>query len=272
MSTEMDTAASTPPAEGFSKEYVEQLKAQLEAKNEEAAKLRAFKSGHDERTRAAIAKMQPDINEYVTALAAANPDQAAEMQPIVDWGKTCHESTSLDTAMPLARVISCASAQYKRTREEASVLSEKANTLGATMKELEEVKADRDAKMSRISELENLCNERQLAAEKMQEELARVGIIKDKFDFSKLSSREAKAEPEAEAKTEGKADGLTASTSLASRGRAVEDELMSFVMGNASATTTNRIGQSQTSHAYLGATSGSVDSEIASAIRSGGMF
>lgn len=269
MATEGETTPPVAGAEGFSKEYVEQLKSQLAKKDEEAAKLRAFKSTHDEKQRAVISKLQPDINEFVSALTAANADYATEMQPIVEWGKSCHESAALESAMPLARVLSCASAQFKRTREEASVLTDKANTLSSTMKELEEIKADRDSKAARISELEGLCNERQLAAEKMQDELARAGIIKDKFDFSKISSREVKADPAVDASKApaSVSDGLVASTSQASRGAMIEDSLMSFVSRAKSSVSSNRIGQSNTSHAFLGASSGGLEGEIASAIR-----
>tara|TARA_B100001109_G_C18861069_1_gene474001 strand:- start:349 stop:903 length:555 start_codon:yes stop_codon:yes gene_type:complete len=176
-----DAAAPEVAAgETFSKDYVETLKRQLEEKNEEAAKLRAFKNGHDEKQRMLIKELQPDIQSFVSDLISNNKDQAADMAPIGDWARTCHESASLETAMPLARVLSCASASFKRTREEASVLSGKAETLGATLKELEEIKADRDAKAQRITELEGLCTERQIAAERLQDELAKAGILKDK--------------------------------------------------------------------------------------------
>lgn len=260
-----DESVTPMDTETFSKETVEKLKAELAAKSEEAAKLRAFKSTFDDKQRETIQKLQPDIQSFVEDLVKNNADHAEDMKPIMDWGKSCHQSNSLETAMPLARVLSCASAQYKRTREEASVLSDKAGSLGATMKELEDVKADRDAKTQRITELETLCNDRQAAAEKLQDELAKAGVLKDKFDFSKLSSREAGA-----AKTEDKkeeAGGLTTTTSTASRGAAVsmEDELMSFVRGHASSGGSHRIGQSGTGHSTLGATSGSLEGEITSA-------
>jgi len=241
---------STTPVhtDSFSKEYVESLKTQLEQKNEEAAKLKAFKTAYDERTRTTILQMQPDIDAYMSELVASNPDQAADMQPIVDWSKTCHESQSLETTLPLARVISCASAQYKRTRDEASVLSEKATTLGDTMKELEAVKSERDAKVLRITELEELCNERQQNATKLQEELARIGGLKDKLDFSKLSSREVSTMPKDDAT---KAPTLAAATSLASR-KEVEDELFAFVQSSSTGIATNRLLPSGTSHAFVG--------------------
>ena len=42
---------------------------------------------------------------------------------------------------------------------------------------------DRDQKIQRIAELEALCNDRQTAMERLQAELAKAGVIKDKFDF-----------------------------------------------------------------------------------------
>jgi len=257
----------------FTKEYVDKLKADLASKAEEAAKLKAFKSAHDQKQRDVIAKLQPDINSYMEALIKDHPDHAEDMKPIVDWSRSCHESNSLDTALPLARVMSCASSQFKRTREEASVASEKAGTLGATMKELEEVKAADSTKLQRITELESHCNELQTSNGALQEELAKAGIIKDKFDFSKLSSREAtatndKAMPDAAAAATKDGPNLTAVTSNASRGApSMDDELMSFVRGSARGMGSSRIIQSSTGHSYLGATQGTIEGEIASAMR-----
>lgn len=256
----------------FTKEYVEKLKSDLAAKAEEAAKLKAFKSTHDQKQRDVIAKLQPEINSYMEALIKDHPDHADDMKPLVDWSRSCHESNSLETAMPLARVMSCASAQFKRTREEASVASEKAGTLGATMKELEDLKAADSAKAQRLSELETHCNELQTANGTLQEELAKVGIIKDKYDFSKLSSREASAVKNdampdaAAAATDGHAN-LTNTTSKASRGmHSMDDELMSFVRGSAKGMGSSKIVQSATGHSYLGATQGTLEGEIASAM------
>ena len=266
-----DTAAVE--TEMFSKEYVEKLKADLASKSEEAAKLKAFKSTFDERQRDVISKLQPDIQSFVEGLAKNNVDYAEDMKPLVDWSRSCHESANLETAMPLARVISCASAQFKRTREEASVLSDKANTLSATMKELEDIKADASSKAQRIVELESLANERQLANEELQKQLSLAGVIaaKDKFDFSKLSSREAAASKElVPSDTVTDPDhGLKATTSNASRGKApmVEDELFAFIRGTSRGSGSNRISQSQTNHAILGSSGNSFEEEVASAIR-----
>ena len=272
----MADESKTPAVESgdtYSKEYVEKLKADLASKADEAAKLKAFKSTHDQKQRDVIAKLQPDINSYMEALVKDHPDHADDMKPLVDWSRSCHESNSLETAMPLARVMSCASAQFKRTRDEASVASEKAGTLGATMKELEDIKAADCAKTQRVSELEFHCNELQAANGALQEELAKVGIIKDKFDFSRLSSREVLAtkdedKPDAAAAATKTDSNLAVVTSNASRGAySMEDELMSFVRGSSNGIGSSKIIQSATGHSYLGATQGTLEGEIASAIR-----
>ena len=268
--TDEVTPGVVETGETFTKEYVDKLKADLAAKTESEAKLKAFKSTHDEKQREVISKLQPEINQYVEALAKFNPEHADDMKPIIDWSRSCHESNSLETAMPLARVMSCASAQMKRTREEASQASEKANTLGSTLKELEDAKADNSTKAQRIAELEALCNDRQTANEALQEELAKAGVIKDKFDFSKLSSREAVTKNESpDVNTATGDSNLTAVTSNASRGSSsgrMEDELMSFVYGAAKTTGSSKINQSATGHSYLGATQGTLEGEIASAM------
>ena len=272
----MADKSSTPAVEsgdGFTKEYVDKLKADLASKAEEAAMLKAFKSTHDQKQRDVISKLQPDINSYMEALMKDHPDHADDMKPLVDWSRSCHESNSLETAMPLARVMSCASAQFKRTREEASVASEKAGTLGATMKELEDLKASDSAKAQRLSELETHCNELQTANGALQEELAKAGIIKDKFDFSKLSSRETSASkdkvmPNAEASATGGDAQLINTTSNASRViHSMDDQLMSFVRGSAKGMGSSKIIQSATGHSYLGATQGTLEGEIDSAMR-----
>ena len=133
--------AAVADTESFSKEYVDRLKADLAAKSEEASVLRAYKSGHEQKTREIIASLQPDVNSFVDTVMGEHKDHAADMASMKEWATSCHQSASVDTALPLARLMSCASATIKRTREEASVASQNSETLGATMKELEAVKS-----------------------------------------------------------------------------------------------------------------------------------
>lgn len=249
--------------EGFSKDYVDRLKADLAAKSEEASVLRAYKSGHEQKTRDIISTLQPDVNSFVDTVMTEHKDHAADMASMKEWATSCHQSAAIDTAYPLARLMSCASATIKRTREEASVASQNTETLGATMKELESVKQELTSKTQRISELEVFCSDQQKAAEKMQDELARAGLLKERFDFSKISSREAAAPAEPASVVDTSA--LQTITSNASKGGRVEDMLFSYVNKNSSGGGL-RIRQSSTNHPHLGALGNSAEQELRAAI------
>ena len=93
--------------------------------------------------------------------------------------------------------------------------------------------AGREALREVGARLENLAAERQTAAEKLTEELAKSGAMKEKYDFSKASSRESSS-----------ADGGSASSSAAATAGSMEfvDPLLSFVQKAGSGS--GRINQS----------------------------
>lgn len=185
------TTTTAPIAETYSAEYVADLKKQLETKAAAEATLKAKFAVHEQRQRDQLKAMQPAVQEWIKEGLAAGDDHKHEMAPMAEFGDKLHEASNLDSAMPLARMITCHSAKIKREREEFSQSAAMSESLGKANKELEEVKSDRDSKASRIAELEALVLEKTTASEKMQEELAKVGVLKDTFEFSKASAREA---------------------------------------------------------------------------------
>ena len=98
----------------------------------------------------------------------------------------------------------------------------------------------------------------QAAAEKLQAELARVGVVTEKFDFSKASAREAGA---------SSTDAPSAPPSAPSAPAApMVDPLLSFL--STGSTGSSRLMPSGTSHGYLGAVAGSSsDGGVAEALR-----
>ena len=183
---------TTPAGETYSKEYVEDLKKQLARQSEESARLQARQAAEDSRRRETLKELQPTVTEFVKD--AMDDESMApykhEMAAMQTFAAELHETPSLDAALPLARMISCHSAKFKRKVEEFAQTSDAADQLAKANKELDEVKADRDAKSARVDELTTLCDERLKAAEALQAELAKIGGIKEKYDFSKLGSRE----------------------------------------------------------------------------------
>ena len=246
-------------AESFSKSYVDDLKAKLEAATSREAAANAQMTAHKDRQRMALKGMQAEVESFVNeAYELAPEEQKHEVAPMQAFAKSLAEAENPDSAMPLARVICLSSSKFKRDRSEFSKSSEAAEQLAAANKQIDELTTDRDGKASRISELEALADERQTAAEKLQAELARVGVVTEKFDFSKASAREAGATS---------TDAPSAPPSAPSAPAApMADPLLSFLSSGSSGS--SRLMPSGTSHGYLGAVAGSSsDGGVAEALR-----
>ena len=193
-------ASSFDAGETFSKQYVDDLKAKLEAKTAETATLNAKFSAHQDRQRAALKGMQSEVEGFVEDAYNMAPEEVKhEIDPMRQFAKSLGENANPESAMPLARVICLSSGKFKRERSEFSKSAEMAEQLAAANKKIDELTSDRDGKVSRISELELLADERQAGLEKLQGVLAEKGMLQDKFDFSKASSREANASTDAPA-------------------------------------------------------------------------
>jgi len=261
--------SSEPAGETYSAAYVNDLKAQLQRQTEQNATMKARQEAEDSRKREYLTTMQPIVTEWVKE-AVEDETMAPfrhEFGPLTAFGEGLSQATSIDTALPFARAISCHSAKFKRKVEEFSQTKDASDRLAAANKELDEVKADRDTKASRIAELENLCDERLKAAEAMQEKLAKYGGITEKYDFSKLGSRET-APPEGSQSSSGTPKGGAPSRSAPPAQNV--DPLFAFVGKSGGGGL--RIGQSGTAHHFLGNVSGqSSEADISAAIRAGGI-
>ena len=234
--SESDATPAPPTEESYSKDYVEQLKKQLEDKTRTEALLKAKFSAHEDRQRAQLAEMQPTVVDFIKEGLELGADFKHEMAPMMAFGESLAKAENVDSALPLARMISVHSAKFKREREEFSKTKDAADELAKANKELDEIKADRDSKAARISELENLAAERQTAAEKLTEELAKAGAMSEKYDFSKASSRESA--DGASSASAGSAAATVAPTEFV-------DPLLSFIQkAGVAGAGSGRIGQS----------------------------
>lgn len=223
---------------------MEELKAQLARKSEAEAVLKAKFAAHDERQRETLAGLQPVVSEWVKSSIEEAGDYKHELKPLQAFADNLAKAENVESALPFARAIACNSAKFKREREEFSVTSATAEELATANKRVDELVADRDAKTSRISELEQLAEERLQAAEKMQSELAKSGLIHEKNDFSLASSRET-APP-----TPGATSSAAKAVPAAATAPAV-DPLFAFISKSGGGS--SRITPSSSSHHLLGA-------------------
>lgn len=266
MATEAHTEASameTIAGESFSKQYVDDMKVQMQRQADELAVMKAAKQSDDNRKRDALRGLHSDVQAWVKE-GVDDPSMAPfkhEMGPINDFATGLPEASSLDTALPLARIISCHSAKMKRQLEHFSQTADASDRLAASNKKVDELTESESNKSARITELETLADERLKACEAMREELAKYGGIKEKYDFSQLGKREVNAA----------SAGSGSGSSLAAPARSAPpqpmvDPLLAFIGKSGGGGL--KIGQSGTGHHFLGAVAGqSSDADISMAIR-----
>jgi len=239
----MSDEPATVVESGVSTETHRIVADELTAARSQLALLKAKTEVYDAQKREVLSGMKSNVAGFINDIEK-DPEFDAfkhELAPMSRWADKMELGDSLETNLSIGRLVSCASAKYKRTREEASAMGEKSNALAAAYKELEEVKSDRDSKATRIGELEGLVDERTGAAQQLQDELAKAGLIKDKIDFSNQSARE----------------NVGSTSSAARPSLNVEDALLGFINSGPSAGGL-RVTQSSTGHSYLGSTGGDI--------------
>ena len=192
----------------------------------------------------------------------ADVETKADLEPLSAWVSDFHTKADILKQVPLARAFACASAKFKRSRDEASVGAETAATLAATMKELEAANAKVAKLEQQNGELSTLAGDRQAGLEKMASELARYGTPVQNHFFHDAASREKNA-PEGSQET---ATGVSQVTANASRsaGSSMTDHLLDEIMKRGGGNL--RMNPSGTSHALLGNTSS--EGDLMAALRS----
>lgn len=182
----------TPAApSGEQQSEMDRMRAELAAEKAKNQRLEKKSEAIDLQRKEALKGMQEDIQGFVSVLQEEYADHKFDMAPIANWAKSCHEMSDPEHQIPLARVISCASAKVKRTLDQASAQSADAEMLGKTMKELEELKSDVDKRVKRESEFEDHIRDLNKRNTELDTLIKQHGITTAKFDFSKIASREA---------------------------------------------------------------------------------
>lgn len=271
-----------PIAEAARDELVSRLKADLAEKTEGEARANARASIYENKERARIAAWQGDaeffMKDFMQEEIAENHDNSAslleDVAPLGMWASEYAAKGDIASQGALAAVSYVASKGIKRLREKASVNSAAAETLATTMKANEELTVKHTKLQADYEDALKCMSERQAGLETLQGELSRAGLMNEKFDFSKLSSREANppaAFNAASATTSVIAPALEqvkmeASKAAGSSSRAnplESNDLLSSLISRSSGGL--RMASSGTAHALLGAVSGEQD--IASVLR-----
>ena len=264
-----DTApvvTETPVADSVTRATFDETKARADDAAAQLAAAQAKLQQYESRERATLQSYQPAMESYMKELATefSTADTKGHFDSMVNWARNCHERGNLETQMPLGVVIHAAASKLKRTREEASVQSATADQLASSLKENEQLKQSLGMKEARIGELDTSLKEMTENQAKLQVQLEKAGLLADKFDFSKATSREAEA-PKVES-------GITTTMENASKGALgavpIVDPSMALFqfVSSGSGAASGRFLPSASNHSLLGAPSGS-DIGIGSALR-----
>jgi hypothetical protein len=277
--SEAEIASTTNVAADQNRDdLVERLKAELAAKTEGEARANARMGLYEAKERSRISAWQDDakffMSEFVNEeIDAHHPGLSKDdVAPLGTWAATYHEKADIASQGALAAVSYVASKGIKRLREEASKGAAAATTLAETMKANEDLAAQNAKLQKDYAEAMTLCDERQKGLETLQAELVKGGLMNEKFNFSKLTSREQMpAEPHVGAGAGAATPSLEVVKAEASKAAAgssgnpiQQQDLLSSLLSRSRGSL--RMGQSSTQHAFLGASNGEAD--IGSILRS----
>ena len=273
-----DAPGSVPPAgEAERDEIVAQLKRELAAQTEKAALYEKANGVFEDRERARVSAFQTEAQFFMKEWAQEEINKhhsgtslGADIAPLSTWADEYTQKKDITSQGPLAAVSYVASKGIKRLRDEASQLSTVQESLANTMKENEELKQGKDKLQRDYDEAIQLANERQKGLEVLQGKLAEAGLMAqhEKFDFSKLTSREESAADAATTKPAEphaagtpaletvKAEASKAAGASSSRANPLDTggDLLEGLLARSSAGL--RMGASGTQHAWLGSAGG----------------
>jgi len=269
--SEAEIASTNAAADQNRDDLVDRLKREAAEATRSAAEANARMEGLMAREKARIYGWQPECKDFMcdfinSEVEEHHPqlkDDVAVFTGTSGWAHTYTEKPDIQAQGALAAVSYVASKGIKRLREQASQGAAAQATLAETMKQNEELTAQNAKLQKDYAEAMTLCDERQKGLETLQAELVKGGLMNEKFNFSKLTSREVAppAEPHAAAAATPSLEVVKAEASKAAAGSSgnpiQQQDLLSSLLNRS--TGSLRMGQSATQHAFLGASNGEAD-------------
>ena len=263
-----DTEPATVNAVPEESAVMESLKLQLAEQTAKAAQASQQLEFFNNRERERISAFQPEAQHFFNDFMKEEIEKyhqgtslAQDVAPLGVWANEFHQKKDITSQGALAVASYVASKSIKRLRDEASKLPTMQESLASAMKENEELKQGKDKLQRDYDEAIGLANERQKGLEVLQEKLSQAGLMNEKFDFSKLTSREADAEKPPEPHAAAAAPALEAVKAEASKAAGAvsgnpiqQEDLLTSLLSRSTAGL--RMTASGTQHAFVGSAGG----------------
>jgi len=263
-----DTEPVTVNAAPEESAVMEQLKLQLAEQTAKAAQANQQLEFFNGRERERISAFQPESQHFFNDFMKEEIEKyhqgtslAQDVAPLGVWANEFHQKKDITSQGALAAASYVASKSIKRLRDEASKLPTLQESLASSLKENEELKQGKDKLQRDYDEAIGLANDRQKGLVILEEKLHAAGLMNEKFDFSKLTSREADADKPAEPHAAAAAPALEVVKAEASKAAGAvsanpiqQQDLLTSLLTRS--TGGLRINTSGTQHAFLGAPGG----------------
>jgi regulator of replication initiation timing len=257
MSETAPVVVDTPITDHVTKATYDETKSLADERAAKLAAAEAKLQHYEARERATLKSYAPAMEGLVKELAEGAPlDAKSHFDGMLDWTRNCYERPNLDTQMQLGTVVHACASKLKRVREDASISSATAEQLAAAAKENETIKSENGNLRQRVDELSSSLKEIQSNSEKLQLQLEQAGQLKEKFDFSKASSREADA-PKVDAGVAVVTENASKLGALSTPVADPSNALFAFVNGGGAGLMGSRFMPSSSNHSLLGAPGGS---------------
>jgi len=280
--TDVSDGSTPPQAEAVREDLLERLKRENAELTEAAARANARAGVFEEKERSRVAAFQPEAQYFMKDFMKEEIEAhhkgtslATDVAPLGVWSDEFTAKKDITSQGALAACSYVASKAFKRMREENSTYKKAAEQNAELFKENETLKQDKDKLQRDYNEQVELNAERQKSLEAMNAKIMELGGVQEKFDFSKLTSREAEAprgEPhQAVGSTPAletvKAEASKAAAMAGSRGgNPLESsgDLLSSLLNRSNGGL--RVQASGTAHSFLGAQNGE-GTDIAAVMR-----
>jgi hypothetical protein len=187
-------------------EIIARLKSELKDTQERASLAQQRAHVFEERERERLTSYQSESSYFITDFLKDEIEKyhsdttnlLTDVAPLTEWVNEYTKKKDIVGQAPLAAATYVASKGIKRLRDAASRSAELESSLASALKENEDLRASRDKFQKESSDALQLAEERQKGLSILEQKLIDVGAINQKFDFSKLSSREVSGSPNSE--------------------------------------------------------------------------
>lgn len=186
-----DTATVDAGSDGYSKEYVDTLKKQLQDANLERAAQATTIGSLETREREHMMTLVPQAKQGLMEMMEDEQEgrNKAMMTKLDGWFGGCGTREKVQEQLPLVHVMHCASAHIIENRKRKSELGGIQADVKKTHEELDVERSAHEDTRKQLKEAKELNSDNYKQLQVLQQQITDAGLVTKKFDFSLEKNR-----------------------------------------------------------------------------------